>query len=107
MTPALTDRIEKAWRAAPKGDYDDQIFDLTRLAVREASAYFLPRAWTVDELRALPLGTLVADADGTNWLQTEDGFQIPQACGQQHNLDGAGVLAEYPPQHITHLPKDA
>lgn len=105
MTAALTERVEKAWRAVDKGDYDDQIADLTQVAIREAAAYFLPRAWTVDELRALPIGTLVADADGTNWMQTDHGFQIPQPCGQQHNLDGAGVLAEYPPQHITHLPE--
>ncbi|MHD0300142.1 hypothetical protein RCF19_30000 [Rhodococcus qingshengii] len=104
MTAALTDRIEKAWRAVDKGDYDDQIADLTQVAIREAAAYFLPRAWTPEELRALPIGTHIADADGDTWKQTEHGFQRLPLTG--HRTDGAGVLAEYPPQHITHLPKD-
>ncbi|MGW6658881.1 hypothetical protein [Rhodococcus sp. NPDC055024] len=104
MTDALTDRIEKAWEATPKGDYDDQMADLTQVAIREATAYFLPRAWTVEELRALPVGTRMADADGSTWVQTGHGFEIPQIVGQR--LDGAGVLAEYPPQHITHLPEE-
>lgn len=106
MTDVLTDRIEKAWEATPKGDYDDQMADLTQVAIREATAYFLPRAWTVEELRTLPIGTLVADADGDTWIRNECGMQLNRSMGQ-HDLDNTTELVAYAPQHITHLPKDA
>ena len=106
MTAALQSQIEEVCRLAVKHDLDEATRDIIRYSIVQSAAYFMPRAWTVEELRTLPIGTLVTDADGTSWLQTEHGFQIPQPGGQQHNLDGAGVLAEYPPQHITHLPEE-
>jgi len=33
-------------------------------------------------LRALPIGTFIAEADGTAWMQTGYDFQIPGRCAQ-------------------------
>ena len=101
MTDALTDRIEKAWEAAG----GEQMADLTQVAIREATNYFLPRAWTTEELRGLPMGTLVADADGDTWIRNEHGMQLQRGAGQ-HQGDCTKNVTLYPPQHITHLPKD-
>lgn len=104
MTPALTDRIEKAWEGKEKGK-GDIVSRVIELLIRESAAYFLPRAWTAEELRSLPIGTLVADADGDIWVRNEHGMQLRRGAGQHHG-DCTKNVTLYPPQHITHLPEE-
>jgi len=105
MTDTLQSQIEEVCSLAVKHDLDEATRDIIRYTIVQSAAYFLPRAWTVDELRDLPMGTLMADADGDTWIRNECGMQLNRSIGQ-HSLDNTTELAAYAPQHITHLPEE-
>ena len=79
--------------------------DAAEVAVSAYVAAALPEVTSVEELEALPVGSLVKTADGREFYKAPL-YDYPWSQGREHDRANSPYLANYGPVTILHKPKE-